>query len=672
MAKDNPVKIEFMPKFSGSANAVGEFIQVARDIKALLAKTSDIPDNVLLERHRTSVLSKRLRMKEESKQAFWAAVSVLIDIVKQGWEIIIEKKTVYVRRPVIRSKNKNVDLIRSQLHAERNEQLTKESTRQFIRSMESRAYHNDGFVSIYSLMRDGRELLDKLSKVGARKDKLYNIIQPYLQFVNGEERCEITGLKLIDIWRYFRHTWASPYKSVPGRTVMILVRDAAVEYHPVMGILALGSSPVGHRPRDEYVGWSTEGVRKIFEKKSTKSFIDWMYGAVTNGIKQLYIADLLSDEVVSHSTLKRPNKEAIKKLQEASKENRNKHYRLTECDDYKKSFDSETKNKNHWKEQAHTNLFRSKRENELAELLSIKLALDESIGKNGTRADLDNFFSLTIGRITLDRIIRKVKSNKVGSAMAELIVCGAVPPYNELLGGKLVAMLALSPEVSQEYKRRYAKQESIIASSMAAKPVVKSTDLVYIGTTSLYGVRPNQYDRVSFPVFNENSRDIVRFKYLGKTKGVGTFQFSETTIKYLTRLVSQNATGVKVNSIFGEGINPRLRKLRDGLSHLGLDSDELLNHGAPRLIYGAKLCKNVEKYFLGLNQTPEFYLSKKKPTNTSEEIAKWWLDRWVTKRLTKKEVSDRILEHTLVHPIKHGARVETIRIDPEQALLFEC
>ena len=39
--------------------------------------------------------------------------------------------------------------------------------------------------------------------------------------------------------------------------------------------------------------------------------------------------------------------------------------------------------------------------------------------------------------------------------------------------------------------------------------------------------------------------------------------------------------------MFGEGVNPRLRKLRDGLKELGLDADELLRHGRPRIVYGA-------------------------------------------------------------------------------------
>ena len=91
------------------------------------------------------------------------------------------------------------------------------------------------------------------------------------------------------------------------------------------------------------------------------------------------------------------------------------------------------------------------------------------------------------------------KADRVGTAVADLTVCGALPPYNELLGGKLVAMLATSPEVIAEYRRRYGRTPSVIASSMAGRAVQRSAELVFIGTTSLYGQRPSQYDRISVP-----------------------------------------------------------------------------------------------------------------------------------------------------------------------------
>ncbi|MHC4620306.1 MAG: hypothetical protein ACYTEQ_21365, partial [Planctomycetota bacterium] len=92
--------------------------------------------------------------------------------------------------------------------------------------METKRCYRGNWVSIFSLMRDGREFSEKLAAAAAIKDekarirKLAENIQPELQFVKEDEVCEMTGLRLGDIWRYFRHTWANPYKSVPGRNMM--------------------------------------------------------------------------------------------------------------------------------------------------------------------------------------------------------------------------------------------------------------------------------------------------------------------------------------------------------------------------------------------------------------------------------------------------------------------
>ena len=103
------------------------------------------------------------------------------------------------------------------------------------------------------------------------------------------------------------------------------------------------------------------------------------------------------------------------------------------------------------------------------------------------------------GAEAVAKVLRKVKANRVGTAIADLTVCGAVPPYNEVLGGKLVAMLMTGPEVMEEYRRRYGRAPSVIASSMAGREIVLRADLVFLGTTSLYAQRPNQYDRIAFP-----------------------------------------------------------------------------------------------------------------------------------------------------------------------------
>jgi hypothetical protein len=139
----------------------------------------------------------------------------------------------------------------------------------------------------------------------------------------------------------------------------------------------------------------------------------------------------------------------------------------------------------------------------------------------------------------------------------------------------------------------------------------------------------------------------------------------------LSQLLAQSKQGQRVHSIFGEGANPRLRKLRDGLDELGLPTDELLMHGTPRVTYVVRLIENLQMYLLGIETRPKYYLPKKGAKRISERIARWWIERWVSKRVLREDVRARIAQQTLINPIRHGARVELPRMDSDQRLLFE-
>src|SRR5207253_6605322 len=127
-----------------------------------------------------------------------------------------------------------------------------------------------------------------------RETTLEKVISPYLQFVTGETVCSHTGLKLRDIWRYFRLTWVNNYKSLPGRSMMILIRDAAAPNHPVIGIAALGSSVVQQKVRDEWIGWQSDIFVKLIEANPTRKIAKWLSESLKHLISEIYIKDLLA------------------------------------------------------------------------------------------------------------------------------------------------------------------------------------------------------------------------------------------------------------------------------------------------------------------------------------------------------------------------------------------
>src|SRR5439155_6375940 len=240
-----------------------------------------------------------------------------------------------------------------------------------------------------------------------------------------------------------------------------------------------------------------------------------------------------------------------------------------------------------------------------------------------------------------------VKAEHVGVDMMDMIICGAIAPYNLLLGGKLVCLMSTSPEVVQFYRARYGEQASIIASSMKGASVVRSPNLVLFATTSLYGVGSSQYNRIRVPLDMVGGKNGGTLEYieLGTSKGFGSYHFSAASLDYLETLIPRGRDSRKVNSIFGEGVNPLMRKLRDGLAELRLPADELLNHGNPRVVYVVPIAENFREVLLGRDRLPKYWLSLKKARRHTELLAEFWRKRWLAGRITRPGIIDKAAAH---------------------------
>jgi hypothetical protein len=627
--------------------------------------------------------SLHFRIPDECATALRAMLCILTDLARQHWSIQInEGGEVEVKRPLGEWSDPRQEKarIRAQEAVKRNEQLREPAVRRFIKEMEKKSVHDGHFVSIYSVIRDGRELADSLRTArpltgDERIRALGDVISPYLQLVNSVECCDYTGLRLQDIWRYFRHTWTNQYTSTPGRSMAFLIRDRAREYHPVVGIGALGSPIIEIGKRDAWIGWQPEAFMEFVGKTPSAELGNWLHKTVEKAIGEIYLDDFFEEELLSPIDLRAPTPEVLERLIAHGEKQRELHHRFAISQDLKRSAKSDETGSNeaHWKSRTRTHLYRSKRALLLVDMLRSRMVLQQHLSSPPVGAEMRALLDTGDGRRVVKKILRKAKADRVGVAMADITVCGAVAPYNPILGGKLVSMLAASPEIVNAYREKYVEQESEIASSMAGRPIVRSSDLVFLGTTSLYGVGSSQYNRLRMPaarIGGEEGENLAFIK-LGKSKAYGTSHFSSDTVSALVSLVQQSSNGQRVNSLFGEGVSPKLRKIRDGLNALNLPADALLRHGRERIVYGVPVVRNLFEFLLGMDDEPDYLFVLDEPERSTEEIGCWWTERWLQKRIDSDDVLAQIEQHTLVRPIRHGARVVLPRVDDDQTTLFD-
>jgi hypothetical protein len=599
--------------------------------------------------------------------------NLLLDLALHGWSVENRNSKIALLAPDKHDESPVLqkDRIRQKHLIERDAQLNEPSVQEFIKGMERRRLTSKGWHSIYSVIRDGEELALSLRRGTCYKEPdkrtryLSGIIDPYLQFVTPDAICAETGLRLNDIWRYFRHTWVNIYRSVPGRNLMILVRDRAAPHHPVVGIAALASSVIQQSIRDRWIGWDSNTAVAALAANPDRKAIRCLLGQLRGFLKGIYTADLIKDGLLTAKDLKATSPKVVAKLRAEAVKAIKLHRKSPESAAHKSG---KARSRKGWLAQAETNLYRSKRCNRLAALLEVQKVLDGADLESLSKKELQRILQQPEVRDALKRVVRFGKAEQVGIGMMDIMVCGAVAPYNAILGGKLVCLLLGSPEVVRAYARKYADHVSLIASGMKGKKVQRIPRLVLLCTTSLYGNGSSQYNRVKLPaaVVGGQSSMCLKYEELGTSQGFGSFHFSKESVRLADALLGRSKQGRKVNSIFGEGVNPLMRKMREALTLVGLPSDILLKHGNRRIVYGIPLAENFRRLLMGLETRPQYLVPQSNPRRKTSMIGAFWIHRWLSQRIEQDSVLTQVASNCLVYPIHHGAQVKLAGDEPSR------
>ena len=195
-------------------------------------------------------------------------------------------------------------------------------------------------------------------------------------------------------------------------------------------------------------------------------------------------------------------------------------------------------------------------------------------------------------------------------------VLGAVPPYSELLGGKLVAMLAASVEVREAFERKYADKTALISG------VKGNAKVAIITTTSALG-RSSIYNRLRFG-------DRLLFVPTGFTTGSGEFHFSNGLYSEVHAFAMTFCKPTAKNGKWGTGFRSRREVIRKALAELGLP-DTLIYHGVKRQVYLAPLARNAQAFLQGDEEELDYYCQE------ADSVFECFKSRWLLPRAERTQ-----------------------------------
>lgn len=608
---------------------------------------------------------------------------LVADLVEQGWGIRPTGDHFIFEPPGLAfGANEDVMAVKARVQASlrltRDRQLREPSVRAFLQRVERPvARVGDVPKSIADLIDDGDDLATALEAVrllpeDKRLAALKRVVDPVIEVCEAGLRCADTGLPLIDIWRYFRHTWSHEYRSIPGRQMMVLVRNAARPNRPVIGIAMLASPVMRLNARDMWIGW----LRPAAEARIASG--EWSAPAFVRAMRDQIdtsIADIRWDDLITADEIAAPTETLVFRLQQkaygaayqreiALKAQYEKGGRGPLQRDPVQPKGAEID----WKAASEDLLFVRKRAESLAELIFAKLVFDEHKIAKPTAATLAPMFASKRGQRAIDIVLAQYRKAGLSSRVADVSVCGAVHPYNDLLGGKLVALMLTSREVRDAYAKRYGGHVSLIASQMAGRPIIKPAQLKILTTTSLYGVGSSQYNRLTLRADDHWGIPFdIRWSAIEKslTGGYGTLHLGTDTVHALRQMAERRHDARRINNRFGEGTSPRLRQVREGLDALGIQSDQILHHATPRIFYGCELDAGGCASLL----STKGHASRRMPSAAA--IGEAWRRRWLIGRITNEDIDVLERLRTLGPASIRAALHPDLTDDGDQLELFD-
>jgi hypothetical protein len=198
----------------------------------------------------------------------------------------------------------------------------------------------------------------------------------------------------------------------------------------------------------------------------------------------------------------------------------------------------------------------------------------------------------------------------------DAFVLGAVPPYSQLLFGKLVALLCASDEIRRTFFRKYCGTTTRIRREPFDGRLALITTMSALGRSSLY-------NRLSL-----EGRKL--FRSVGFSRGTGEFHFSNGLYSSISAYAKRYCEPTYRQEAWGEGFRNRREVIRKCLKKLKLKV-AWSYHGVERECFVVPLAANVPDFLMGQGDKLCW------ETMPAERIFSWFRTRWLVPRLARDQ-----------------------------------
>lgn len=189
---------------------------------------------------------------------------------------------------------------------------------------------------------------------------------------------------------------------------------------------------------------------------------------------------------------------------------------------------------------------------------------------------------------------------------------GAVPPYNSILGGKLVAMLMTCNKLREDFRKKYSHKATVLRGrELPAR-------LLFITTTGAFG-KSSIYNRLKL-------KDEWLAKFIGYSNGFGSFHISNEIYEKILIMLEEGGANVKRG--YGSGPSRKMRLIQDGMAALGYENGGF--HGIRRAIYLFPFAKNLPDLIADKRRRPAWSSRK------ASDLTDFWKDRWILPRALER------------------------------------